>query len=731
MVANIVIIGATLPTVGLSLATTSPNGAAPLYEYDSAATGVWSTQGLTSDFGGHSIVGSAHGVTGEGEFALSARLDNGDLGLYVRNANTSTSFSDISTLARAPRAASDPNVFIDPSGNIDLIYVSTRGRLILVSPTTVLAPRTFVTPTRVGSHVTSVSHVLSPGGLRPLTSRYRVTDLTVASHIPMSPGLVSVSVSGNAAQVFDRSTKGDAVVLSLHWRQLNSPATLGATADVTAMTNSPSLLNTPVSLPGTTNVFAATTTAGHVEYFSQSVPGAGAWTVTDVSDASASPPSTGQLAIATNGVTTYLASLSSANHVQLFSTSTSSTAPGPVTTTSTGTTTTSSTTTSSTTTSTTTTTTTGATRVQSAPVSGVAHSITPTVGWKYRDLTAVIAGSPVWTGNIFLSATSTSINVAGRAANWGDIYDYTEKLPGITWTSNDVSLSAGATTATTSIGVTGVFNGTSLQLFAPGAGTVTARGVGVYAIPSNDWTRAITDGWPIISETGGLGTLNAPWVGFAPPVPLNQSPDYQMGQSIMASKKRETWLSFWTVSGPLTPADQTPASYYNHGFLAGQWVAQQIDQYHLSGMNLKPNWVILDPEGYPDNHSALDAPPGASNAVIAKHATYWTQMLNGWATGMNDVDPSLHPGVYASMTEYRNYGLTNTALPVFQAIAFGGGGPVRVPGSNGHNILGYIAFNGVCTPTAALRAQEKTLVSPPWAGQYNTLQFNAGVYCAP
>ncbi len=106
-------------------------------------------------------------------------------------------------------------------------------------------------------------------------------------------------------------------------------------------------------------------------------------------------------------------------------------------------------------------------------------------------------------------------------------------------------------------------------------------------------------------------------------------------------------------------------------------------------------------------------------------------MLNGWAAGMNDVDPSLHPGVYASMSEYHNYGLTNTALPVFQAIAFGGGGPVRVPGSNGHNILGYIAFNGVCTPTAALRAQENTLVSPPWAGQYNTLQFNAGVYCAP
>jgi hypothetical protein len=363
--------------------------------------------------------------------------------------------------------------------------------------------------------------------------------------------------------------------------------------------------------------------------------------------------------------------------------------------------------------------------------SAAAHITTPVTAWKYRDLTTVITGSPVWTGNIFLSATLTSINVAGRAANWGDIYNYTDTLPAITWTSNDVSLSAGATTATTSIGVTGVLNGTTVQLFAPGVGTVTARGVGVYAIPYHDWSRAISDGWPIISETGGLGTLSAPWVGFAPAAPLNQSPDYLMGQSILASKKRETWLSFWTASGPLTPADQTSASYYNHGFLAGQWVAQQIDQYHLSGVNLKPNWVILDPEGFPDNHSALDAPAGSSNATVAKHATYWAAMLNGWATGMNDVDPNLHPGVYASMSEYRNYGLTNTALPVFQAIAFGGGGPVRVPGSSGHNILGYIAFNGACTPTASLHAQESTLLNPPWAGQFNTLQFNAGVYCSP
>jgi hypothetical protein len=697
MVANVVIIGATLPVVGLSVAASS-NRATPLFEYDNTGSGSWNTHGLTSEFGGHSIIGSAHGVVGDGEFALAARIENGDLGLFVRNANATSSFQDITRLAHAPAAASDPNVFIDPFGNVDLIYVSTQNRLVMISPHAMASPRISHTTSHVTSHVTLAIHALPPGGVgirQP--APFDVTDLTVASHVPISPGLPSVSVSGMTAMILDRSTKGDAVVLPMQWHQLNVTPAIGTASDITTATGSPTLSNTPVSMPGVANAFAATTSAGHVEYFAQSV--SGSWSVTDVTNLSASVPSTGPLSVATNGPTIFLASLSSAGHVQLFSASSSSASSS------------------------------GA-RIQTLSPREYAHvsALSPT--WKYRDLTTVINGSPVWTGNLFLSATLTSINVAGRAANWGDLYDYTNTLPSLTWTSKDVSLSAGATTAATT-GVTGVLSDGTLQLFAPGQGILVARGVGVYAIPSKDWVRAVYDGWPIISETGGLGTLSAPWVGFTPPAALIHSPDYLMGQSIVASKKRVTWLSFWTVSGPLTPAEQTAAGYYNHGFLAGQWVAQQIDQYHLSGLNLKPNWVILDPEGFPDNHSGLDAPAGASKAAIAKHASYWKAMLNGWATGINDVDPSLHPGVYASMSEYRNYALASAPLPVFQAIAFGDGGPVRIAGSNGPNILGYIAFNGACTPTATLHAQENTLLNPPWAGQFNTLQFNSGVYCAP
>jgi hypothetical protein len=46
-------------------------------------------------------------------------------------------------------------------------------------------------------------------------------------------------------------------------------------------------------------------------------------------------------------------------------------------------------------------------------------------------------------------------------------------------------------------------------------------------------------------------------------------------------------------------------------------------------------------------------------------------------------------------------------------------------------VRGFIAFAAVCSPPATLATEESTLMDPPWGGQFNTLQFNAGVYCAP
>ncbi len=679
LLANVALIGATLPAVSLPVAHSS-TAARPLYEYSSSAASTWSTQALASDLNGHLVIGSAHATTGDGVFALAARLDDGDLGLYVTNAAGATTFTDVTAQSGAPAASGDPEVFVDPFGNVDLLYVSTRHRLVMIAPQAARSPRR--------------ANIFTGD---PPPSPYRVIDLSAATHVPMASSLPSVSVTGTSAVIFDRSTKNDAVAIPLQWPQYALAPLVGRATDVTRDTASAALSNDPVSLPDTANAFAATTATGHVEFFTQAAGGASAWSVSDVTDLTNSPPSSGPLSITANTSEIFVASLSTGGHVQLFSIA--------------------------------------AARLSSRARSSLAHLArpritTPLPAWNYSDLTSVIPGSPLWTGQVFASATATALSVAGRAADLGDLYDYSASLPTLAWSSSDVSMAAGASAAA-STGVTGVITGATLQLFAPSDGTLLRQGVGVYAIPYNDWGRAISDGWPIISETGGLGTLSSPWVGFPAATSVTQSSDFLMGQAIQNSRARETWLSFWTVSGPLSPADQTTADYYSHGFLAGQWVAQQIDQYHLNGVSLKPDWVILDPEGYPDNHSGLDAPGGASPSTLAKYARYWSAMLAGWSTGLTDVDAALHPGVYASQSEYRDYGLATASMPVFEAVAFAGGGPVRITGSSGHNIVGYIAFDATCTPTATLRAQEHTLLTSPWAGQFNTLQFNPGVYCAP
>ena len=140
---------------------------------------------------------------------------------------------------------------------------------------------------------------------------------------------------------------------------------------------------------------------------------------------------------------------------------------------------------------------------------------------------------------------------------------------------------------------------------------------------------------------------------------VDMSPDFLMGQAIYNAHKRVTWLSFWTVSGPLKGQPLTTSNYYSHGFAAGVWVATQIDTYRSLGVGIKPDWVIFDPEGYPDNHSGLDAPGGAIAGDPGQYATYWTAMLSGWSAGIDSVDPSLNAGVYASQSEYRNYQLSS------------------------------------------------------------------------
>ena len=513
------------------------------------------------------------------------------------------------------------------------------------------------------------------------TTSTDVTDLTGANAMSAP---VSINVWGNDATLAYRSVAGALEVANLEWAGTDPIPTLSATPyavtkQIITGTTSVTMASDPVVLNTSVPAVAVLASNGDLlEYQYDPIAG---WSAQDVTLATGAKALVGSLSsvVATNGVD--VAGLTSAGAVELFTT----------------------------------------------PALVSATSAT----WSVLNVTGATPQAPPMSGQITLNATSFALTVAGQAANWGDLFVLTSTDGAATWAATDVSVTAGSAARTVANAVSGITLNNQLLLFAAGINSPPPQGVGLYAIPSAKWSQSVTDGWPLLSGTGGLGTQAAPWVGFTSATSVATSPDFLMGKAIYNAHKRVTWLSYWTVSGPLANETKNTTTYYNHGFAAGQWVANQIDQYRGLGVGLKPDWVVFDPEGWPDNHSALDAPSGSSPATLAKYATYWAAMVKGWATGLTSVDPSLNPGVYASMSEYRNYTLSTLQWPVFMAVSFAGGGPIPIAGASGSNIRGYIAFNAVCKPAATLSSQIQTLLNPPWGGQFNSLQFNAGVYCAP
>ena len=136
--------------------------------------------------------------------------------------------------------------------------------------------------------------------------------------------------------------------------------------------------------------------------------------------------------------------------------------------------------------------------------------------------------------------------------------------------------------------------------------------------------------------------------------------------------------------------------------------------------------VILDDEGYPDLHSGFANP---SPAMAPQFAAY----VQGWVDGLASVDPSLSPGVYVSQSEYLAFHVAELPIATYIAVAWGGSTPPhRLPGVDGANIKGFIAFFATSNPTqeCALAHGAAALLSS-WGAPWNTLQFDAGVACRP
>lgn len=690
------LVAVTLATLGVApasrAATTAPAGL-PLFQFVNSGSGPlpWNATSLEAAIANTKMLGGPHSAAWATEGVIAYRTTRSHVALYTQPTSGATTWSDLSALAPMPAPAADPVPFFDPSGNVDVIYVDPLGQLIVMSANDPVS--------NAWPHL----HRLAVWHSEVALNLSALTGVTFAN------GLASVQVSGQGAVVAARTAANAIEVMNLVWSPGQSvPAFVAPALSLQAATNAGTATSDPVVLATAVPEVVTTAISGDLVLFSATGPPTAPWVVTDLSKATSGPKVVGPLASASSGSEAYVAALSGNGAVILFSAPLAT--PPVTTTTAPATTTTSSTTTTTTT------------------LAPLAASIAGPWGW--INLTTNAPGAPPLAGALFVAASPAQVVVAGQAANWGDLFALSSP-DGRTWSATDVSVTAGSAARTVGSVVTGFAAGPTLNLFAAGIASPPPQGVGVYAIPSAKWSQAVSDGWPILSETGGLGTTSPPWVGFTSATSVATSPDFLMGQSIYNSHKRVTWLSFWTVSGPQKNETRKAATYYAHGFAAGAWVATQIDQYRGLGVGLKPDWVIFDPEGYPDNHSALDAPAGSTAATMAQYATYWTAMLSGWQQGLNSVDPSINAAVYANQSEYRNYQLSTSPLPVFEAVAFGGGGPVPVAGASGSNVRGFIAFSAACTPASTLAAEMTTLLNPPWAGQFNTLQFNAGVYCPP
>jgi hypothetical protein len=619
--------------------------------------------------------------------------------------------------ASGPRAAPDADggtqvVYRNPAGDVIWLDGATVGHFVAVdvSAATGIAPLLSEPVAAVSPHgldevfcVTRSGHLLlltwdpyrrrPPGGGGPVDrdELWTRTDLTQLGG-PRVVGTPSVVVAGGATDVFTRTASGDLVEYAndgLYGHRWNG-------YDLSEIAAGPALASDPAAFydPLTEQVRVAGTELaphrGDVVVFTPNDVGGRVWSVQDVTQATGTPPvSAGLTAVIWNGQPTLFGAGPTGDLTEYEGVDT----------------------------------TTGTT-------------------WTVTDLTAATAGAPEIAGTPSASVSGARVAVAGVAAAWGDLFAWSTTSPTGPFTVTDVSITGSGPRRTAAGTPAAVFVAGQLSIFAASVAVLAPEGTGVYSIPFAKWPQALKDGWPILGVTGGLGSQCPPWTALSTPVGA-VGPDEGVGQVIQASHVRATWLSFWTVSGPGTQPSSactkekgpiTARTFYLHGYLAGAYVASVIDSYRSDGLALKPDWVLFDPEGYPDNNSGLIGPTHPASA-LSKSVANWYAILNGWHNGLHAVDPTLKAGLYANQAEYMTYALYGQPLPTFVAGAFqiNSKGQLQVPTrfAFGPNILGFVMFNDG-SPTCAQVANEALLLTePPWEGDYNTVQITPGKYCPP
>ena len=732
------------PVVVRSNAAPAPAAVAtglPLFSYAKTNTTPlpWDATPLKSIMANSTMAGSPYVALASSDMTILAwRSPQGFVMVNLANPDGTSNTTCIQCQARyVPLAASDPVVFIDEQANLQTIFLSTTGKLMLV---------TIWDGTRPGWRQLGMNQ-----SLRQWLTIRDVSSLTGATFVSM-PSVISVE---DGIGLIGRSATNHLlyVHVPLQWPVRPDSSEV---RDITTLIKDAGASSSPQWLPGT-NTFVATDTVGHLIHYRLAsdcilAPATcSAITTQDITLAATAPLITSNISLTTTPSGVALVGLTATGVATLF---------------------------------------------RGTGTAGV-------YSWNDLDISTP-SNAPSLSDTPFVISAGSTIYVAAKARNWGDLFIISNETGANTWKSVDVSITGGSDAQTVGGGISGVVKPSGLILYAGGVTTPPPTGTGLYAIPQSKNSTAVSDGWPSIGITGGLGTLSTPWVAVkSSNNDVKNSQDFLVGKAIADSHRRTAWLSYWTVSGPTSGEKVTTDVYYAHAFAAGVAVATTINKYRGLGLGLKPDWVIIDPEGYPDYHSCLDGVNTIAPWCPAWSAKLWAAYAAGWADGLTSIDAALKPAMYATQNEYKLGVLNTLTMPVFVAVAFkwfstsltapvsigatsmtvassaglvagqkiyfrdsngpefaqiadsyngtnltgplagslqkahasgrvvnGISPPVRLSTTKGSNIIGYIAF-GSSNACLITPWQIQLFNSAPWSGLYNSLQFDGGVYCRP
>jgi len=276
-VKSFVIVGTFIPALTIpQLPTTTLTGNA-YYEFlNTGAAGVpWNASSFESALGNATLTGTPSVINGNGVTAVAARLASGDLVLYQQNASGHSSLIDLTTGLATPSPGADPVVFFDPWHNVDVIYVSDAGDLMLITPTVALGVRHAATQA---------------------AAPFIVTDLTTTNKMTFAAGVPSIEVVGTSGVLVARDALGHAESMTLQWPTSNRAPVVGLPVDVTAATSTLALTSDPVLISSATSaaLFGAVVTGGDIVVFQEST--SGTWSTINVTTTSGAPNAVGGVA---------------------------------------------------------------------------------------------------------------------------------------------------------------------------------------------------------------------------------------------------------------------------------------------------------------------------------------------------------------------------------------------------------------------------------------------------